>query len=221
MKLSIKILLYYYYFKAFQNYVIKNNAALGVSDDLAKALGSKWTDVFSTAFDPYTDPLTNGPITASDMNGALNDCAPFVEGVRLGIKNNPLVKLSATDRAYLLIPIEKARKSKIPVTKAKPNVTSTGKSSMSIGLFVYDPEFPDKTTKPYGAGSYGWKIAIMPVGVVPVDTDYATQIPEKNSKFQRLLTLPDVGKQFWMIAYYLSPTNEKGEDGEAFNTLII
>ncbi len=220
MKLSIKILIYHFFFQAFNSYVTKFGAALGVSIDLIKALNDHWTNWLG-AFLLYTDPLTNNDISISDMNGQLNTCAPFVETIRMTIKNNALIKLTATDRKYLNIPIESARKSKIPVTKVKPNVTSNGKSPLAIDLFVYDPEFLSKKTKPAGAGSIGYKIAIMPVGMVPLPTDYVNQIPEKKSMFQHLFTLADVGKQFWMIAYYLSPTNEKGEDGEPFNTIII
>ncbi len=220
MKLSVKILIYNFFFQSFNAYVSKLGMALGVSLELIKALNDNWVN-WTNAFLLYTDPLTNNDISASDMNGQYNICAPFVETIRMTIKNNILIKLTATDRKYLNIPIENQNRSKIPVTKVKPSVSSTGKSSLSINIFVFDPEFPTKIPKPPGAGSIGWKIAIMPVGVVPAPTDYMNQIPEKKSMFSRLFTLADVGKQFWMIAYYLSPTNEKGEDGEPFNTIII
>ena len=220
MKNSIKIILYNFFLRIFVNYINDNQIRLQLAAQ-APVLTDMWK-AWTITFDMYTDPAQNNGGVTSDMNGLYNTNYVITEGIKNVLRGNvAIVPLTGADRLSLVIPIVAARKSKIPVTKAKPNVTSTGKSSMSIGLFVYDPEFPDKTTKPYGAGSYGWKTAIMPVGVVPVDTDYETQIPEKNSKFQRLFTLPDVGKQFWMIAYYLSPTNEKGEDGEPFNTIII
>ena len=204
MKNSIKIILYNFFLRIFVNYINNNQVRLQLAAQ-ALVLTDMWK-AWTINFDMYTDPAQNNGGVTSDMNGLYNTNYVITEGIKNVLRGNvAIVPLTGADRLSLVIPIVATRKSKIPVTKAKPNVTSTGKSSMSIGLFVFDPEFPDKTTKPYGAGSYGWKIAIMPVGVVPVDTDYATQIPEKNSKFQRLLTLPDVGKQFWMIAYYLSP----------------
>ena len=220
MKISIKIVLYHFFLKAFVNYITNNGKRLQLGSQ-QQMLTDMWT-AWVLVFDMYTDPAQNNEGVTSDMNGLYNANYIITEGIKNMLRGNAaLVTLTGADRLSLDIPIVKKTRNKIPVSKVKPNVTSTGKSPMSINLFVFDPEFPARIPKPPGAGSIGWKIAIMPVGVVPTAADYANQIPEKNSKFQRLFTLADVGKQFWMIAYYLSPTNEKGEDGEPFNTVII
>ncbi len=205
---------------AFVAYVDLFGAVLGVSPELIKALDGHWTD-WQVAFSAWVSPTTNNDISLSDMNNQFNICAPFVESIRLTIKNNLLITLSGTDRKNLNIPLEKARSGKIPVTKAQPGVSCISKSSLILNIFIFNIALPTKKTKPPGAGQVGYLLAIMPVGVTPVLTDYKNQIPEKKTMFQTLFTLADVGKNAWFIAYYLSPTNEKGENGEPFNTLIV
>ncbi len=220
LKLNVKIVFYHFFFMAFVAYVNLFGAALGVSADLISALDGHWAD-WSDAFKAWVHPTTNNDISLSDMNNQYNICAPFVESIRLTIKNNLLITLTGTDRKNLNIPVEKTRGKKIPVTKVKPGITCISKSSLIMNLFAFDPESSTKKTKPPGAGQVGYMLAIMPVGVTPVLTDYKNQIPEKKTMFQSLFTLADVGKNAWFIAYYLSPTNEKGENGEPFNTLIV
>ena len=220
LKLNVKTVFYHFFFMAFVAYVDLFGVALGVSPDLITALDEHWKN-WQKAFAAWVSPTTNGDISLSDMNNQFNICAPFVESIRLTIKNNLLITLTGTDRKNLNIPVEKPHGKKIPVTKVQPGITSVSKSSLIINLFAFDPALPTKKTKPYGAGSVGYLLAIMPVGVTPVLADYKNQIPEKKTMFQSLFTLADVGKNAWFIAYYLSPTNEKGENGEPFNTLIV
>ena len=220
MKISIKILLYNFFLKAFVNYVAANAERLQLTAQ-APVLSGMW-EAWSKVFDRYTDPAQINAGVISDMNGLFNTYHVFTEGIKNILKGNvAMVPLTGADRLSLDIPMDAKHRTKVPVTQVKPNVTSTGKSPLTINIFVFDPENPTKIPKPPGAGSIGYMIAIMPVGIVPVLKDYVNQIPEKSSKFPKFFTLDDVGKQFWMIAYYLSPTNEKGENGEPFNTIII
>jgi len=219
LKLNVKIVFYHFFFMAFVAYVDLFGAALGVSPTLITALNTHWSN-WSAAFKTWINPTTNNDISLSDMNFQYNICAPFVESIRLTIKNNLLITLTGTDRKNLNIPVEKPHGTKIPVTTVKPGVTCVSKSSLLLNIFVFDPAFPLKKTKPPGAGQVGYLLAIMPIGSIPVLADYVNQIPEKKTMFQNLFTLADVGKNAWYIAYYLSPTNEKGENGEPFSTLI-
>ena len=221
MRLSIKILLYHFFFKAFVNYVVANATRLQLTAQ-ATVLTTMWT-AWMITFDLYTNPISRNTGIISDMNGLFNTNRLFTTGVQTSVVANPLVVLTGNDRLGLDTPIAKKPRTNIPVPSIRPNVSLMTKIALTMKIFIFDPAAPAKK-KPKDVSSCGYKMAIVRAGdpVPPVDSPlFINQIPEKDSQFEIYFTLPQVGYTVYILAYYLNYRNEPGEVGEMFSAVII
>ena len=222
MKLSIKIVLYHFFFKAFVTYVTANATRLQLTAQ-ATVLGTMWTAWLIT-FELYTNPISRNSGIVSDMNGLFNANRIFTTGVQTSVVANPLVVLIGNDRLALDTPIKKTPRTNIPVPTARPNVALMTKTALTMKIFIFDPAFPTRKKKDKDIFSIGYKMAIVKSTdpVPPVDSPlFINQIPEKNTQFEIYFTLPQVTYTVYILAYYLNYKNEAGEVGDMFSAVII
>ncbi len=221
MKLSIKIVLYHFFLKAFVAYVAANNTRLAISAAMVTSLNNMWT-AWQNKFDLYTDPATHGPGSISDINGLFNTNFIYTEGVKNVLRNNPLVTLTGDDRVSLDIPAEKAPRGHVPTPDIRPGVALISKSALMMKLFIFNPENPASKAKVKDVFSIGYKMVIVAAGGTPPNPrDYVNQIPEKKTIFELFFITGHVGSTLYIIPYYLNNRNEPGPDGEPFSVVII
>ena len=221
MKLNIKILLYNFFFKAFVDYIVANQAALQILDGQVTKLQDLYKD-WSLKFTAYVFPGTFGTPTISDINGAFNICFPYTESIKTIIKNNLLVILSGIDRRFLGIAKTTVRRGVIPVPTSSPTISLLSRIHLAMKFIALDPLFPSKKKKPTDVFSIGYKIAYVKMGSPPPALgDYVNQIPVNTTSFEMLFTSDQVGYTLYIIGYYLNARNEAGPDGAPFNIDII
>lgn len=221
MKYSTKLLLYYFFLKEFAAYVAAHFAELGVSEDQSNELNDLWTDYLAKT-EAYTSPITYGPASNSNINGAYNICFPFTEGIRGQIKSNPSIALDGTDRLALDIPVEKPKRGHIPIPSISPNISLINKKELMIEFFAFNPELPAKKAKPKDVTQIGIKMVITDVDAPePRPASYVMQLPETKTIFEKFFTSDQVGKKLWMKAFYLNARGEAGPEGEVFSVVII
>jgi hypothetical protein len=221
MKFLIAILQFHFFLKEFVAYAVANQADLNLSDEQITNLEFRWTG-WLTKINAYTNPITFGPGTKSDIVGAYNDDSLYVGGIQGQIKSNPSVTLNGTARLALNIPADKPRRGHVPVSIIRPLVTFLKKLSMEIEIFVVDPGAPTRKAKPKDVYSIGTKQVITaPDAAEPKPEAYIMQLPEKKTIFTKYFTSDQVGQKLWMKAFYISPTGEAGPDGDVFSTIIM
>ena len=223
MLLSVKIMLYNFFLRAFVPYVLipANKVKFGITPDQVTNLGESLTD-FTDNFDLYSDPETHDTPVINDMNVSYESCFLLTEGIRKQIKSNSTIVLSGLDRRMLNIPVPPPRRSHVKVPDIKPVVVCVFKTELLMKFIVFDPNNPFRKAKPPGVASIGVKVAITAAGApAPGIKDYVVKTPENSTEFEMLFTADQVGKTFYIICYYLNARNEEGKDGLPYSVTII
>ncbi len=220
MTLSNKILEFNFELKYFVAYITINFLELGISSDQKDAIVLLLTD-WETPFADYTNPNTHNTITITAINDLYLENKRILEGVKLQIKSNPSITLTALDYANLYIPKPKSVRSHIPAVSYAPVVTCISNSHLLPVFFVADPNHPAKRGKPKDVKAIGVKICYAGVGATPSADDYRIQQSEGRTEFEWPCPSDKVGKALWVICFYLSPTGEAGPDSNPASVTII
>ena len=223
MILSVKIMLYNFFIRAFVPFVLipANKLRFGITPDQETSLNNHLLK-FTTNFDLYTDPAKHSEPVINDTNVAYQNAMTVVEGVRKQIKSNSTVELSGLDLVILNIPVSTPRRNHVNVPDKEPVVVCVMKSPLLMRFIAFDPTNPFKRAKPADVEAIGIKTAIVPTGSLPPNIkDYVIQTPENNTEFEILFNSAQVGQTFYIICYYLNNRNEAGKDGLPFSITII
>jgi hypothetical protein len=212
---------YHWFLKSFSNYINTNYVRLGISSDQKDAIVLLWTN-WVPKMNAYTDPNTYGSISITDIN-ALYIATKFITtGVQGQVSSNPSVTLSGADYANLGIAKPKAHRTHVPAVRFAPIVTCISNTTLMPVFFAFNPSMPTKKKKPKDVAAIGVKIAFVGAGdPPPAAAAYVTQDSEGNTEFEMIVTADKVGKEMWIICFYISPTGEAGPDSAPFMVVIV
>jgi hypothetical protein len=221
MKLSIKIMNYNFFVRAFIPYVTTAGgiARYGLSTLVVTALTDFLVD-WIAKFDAYADPLTNSTATTTDVNEAYLVGFPLTEGVRANIKGNTTITLSGVERIVLNLKKPSNRRGHVLPQKTGPSFICIGNVDGSYTMIASDTLNPRVFGKPDG-NDIGLKIAFTKVGDALAGPDDFHRMPdETTAEFELIVSAANNGKLMSLKGTYINARGEEGDDGVVFMMVV-
>ena len=220
MDLSVKLLQFHYFFKAFVAYVLGNATDLMISPDQATGLQDDFKD-WDKKFTTYTTPDDHNTASISDINAAYEDYAPKAETVRVQVRDNTAIILSGQDKVNLDIQTLDKTRSKVLPPNFAPSIVFVSMKDLQLTIFAMDPSHLGKKAKPPGAKFIGSQVAYTAADAAqPAPEAFSTRAPEGKTIFPILYSSDKVGTRIWVKCWYMSPTGKPGPVSIVFTIVL-
>jgi len=176
---------------------------------------------WNTTFPLYQSPATRTPEVILEMQMLYDEFFPQMQGIKMFVKYNPNITLTATDYTTLDIHKDADHRTHIARPTIIPGNMQEEQKNVNIRIYTYDPAHIKDKKMPVGVEKIGRKIAIMAdKDITPHPDDYKSIEASGSVVWKYVFKPEDLGKKVWIITCFINHTGEEGPWSEPLSFMI-